>query len=74
MSDTDISRYVDISDLQKALTEEEMEAVKAILSEISSDGRSPTLDGLWQADYEEIPVDIYTFITDRRFLGDSFVS
>ena len=45
MSDTDISRYVDISDLQKALTEEEMEAVKAILSEISSDGRSPTLDG-----------------------------
>lgn len=74
MSDTDISRYVDISDLQKALTEEEMEAVKAILSEISSDGRSPTLDGLWQADYEEIPVDIYTFITDRRYLGDSFVS
>lgn len=72
--ETDISKYVDISDLQTALSKEEMEAVKAILSEISSDGRSPTLDGLWQADYEEVPVDIYTFITDRRYLGDSFVS
>lgn len=70
----DINQIVDISDLQKALSSEEMEAVKAILSEISSTGESPTLDGLWQADYEEIPVDIYTFLTDRRYLGDSFVS
>lgn len=70
----DINQIVDISDLQKALSSEEMEAVKAILSEISSTGESPTLDGLWQADYEEVPVDIYTFLTDRRYLGDSFVS
>ena len=65
---------IDISDIENALTPEEMNAVRQILTEISDKGESTTLNDLWQADYEEVPVDIYTFITDRRYLGDSFVS
>lgn len=69
-----VSDLVDFSEMKEALTAEEFEAVRAILSELSNDGESHTLDALWQADYEEIPVDILTFITDRRYLGESFVA
>lgn len=69
-----VSDLVDFSEMKEALTAEEFEAVRAILSELSNDGESRTLDALWQADYEEIPVDIITFITDRRYLGESFVA
>lgn len=69
-----VSDLVDFSEMKEALTAEEFEAVRAILSELSNDGESRTLDALWQADYEEIPVDILTFITDRRYLGESFVA
>lgn len=64
---------LDISDLQGALTSEEEAAIRTILSEIAQGGSSETLNNLWYADYEEIPVDIYTFITDRRYLGESFL-
>lgn len=30
------------------------------------------VNALWASDYEEIPVDIETFITDKRYLGSSF--
>ncbi len=73
MNPDKLLEQLDISDLQDALTEEEKDTVRAILSEISDQGSSATLENLWYADYEEIPVDIYTFITDRRYLGESFL-
>ena len=73
MNPDKLLEQLDISDLQDALTEEEKDTIRAILSEISDQGSSATLENLWYADYEEIPVDIYTFITDRRYLGESFL-
>ena len=31
------------------------------------------VNALWASDYEEIPVDIETFITNKRYLGSSFI-
>lgn len=73
MNPDELLDKLDISDLQGALTEEEKEVVRAILAEISAKGSSATLDNIWYSDYEEIPVDIYTFITDKRYLGESFL-
>lgn len=64
---------IDISDLQQSLSPEEQEAVLSILKEYSDSGTSDTLQGIWMSDYEEIPVDIKTFITDPEFLGKIFV-
>ena len=56
----------------KELTEEEQQAVIQIIQEFrDNDGFSQTLDDMWKADYEEVPVDIMTFICDDRFLGKS---
>ena len=62
---------IDKSKFQE-LTEEEQQIVIQILREFSeNDGFSQTLDEMWKADYEEIPVDIMTFICEDRFLGKS---
>lgn len=56
----------------KELTEEEQQAVIQIIQEFrDNDGFSQTLDDMWKADYNEIPVDIITFICDDRFIGRS---
>ena len=56
----------------KELTAEEQQFVIQILQEFrDNEGYSQTLDDMWKADYEEIPVDIVTFICDDRFLGKS---
>jgi hypothetical protein len=43
--------------------------LKKILQEISDTGYSDTYKNLWLADYKEIPVDKYTFLTDPYYLG-----
>ena len=51
------------------LSEEEKQEVKNIIKEISSNGKSEQLLDLYYDDYEEIPVDIDTFLEDERYLG-----
>lgn len=51
------------------LSEKEREIALKILKEMSNDGKSKTLDNIKYADYDEIPVDIETFLTDDRYLG-----
>lgn len=54
------------------LPKEQQELVIKILEEFrDNDGFSKTLDDIWMADYEEIPVDVVTFISDDRYLGKS---
>lgn len=59
---------VDLSEL----TEEERKAVLEILGEISENNNSEKYNELLQADYEEIPVDIETFLKDRQYMGNSW--
>ena len=52
-----------------SLSAEELQAVREILSEISEDGTSETYDKINLADYEEVPVDLVTFLCRDDLLG-----
>lgn len=52
------------------LSESERQVVDEVLKEIAS-GSLDTYDQLYYSDYDEIPVDFLTFITDDRYLGKS---
>lgn len=52
------------------LTPEEIQKVKEILGEIVEDGKSEELNDLYYEDYEEIPVDLTTFLCDDMYLGN----
>lgn len=73
MSNIDLSK-IDISELTSSLSSEELRTVRSVLSELSSKDDSSLLDAIWAEDYDEIPVDIHTFITDKRYLGNSFMT
>ena len=51
------------------LTPEEKKAALEILKEYAAKGESELLDELKYSDFEEIPVDIETFLDDPRYLG-----
>lgn len=51
------------------LSSEEKELALKILSEYSNTGNSETYTELLISDYEEVPVDIVTFIKDDKYLG-----
>lgn len=53
------------------LSDEEYSVFLDILKETSADGFSKTYQNLRYEDYEEIPVDIKTFICDKDYLGVS---
>ena len=53
----------------EGLSEEERELTFKILNEIQNNGSSSTLDNIYNEDYEEIPVDIDTFIEDDQYIG-----
>lgn len=53
-----------------SLTAEEREAVHKILAEVSENGKSENLTNLYYEDYEEIPVDLETFLCDDMYLGN----
>lgn len=53
------------------LSEQEKEYALNILKEFAKEGKSKTFTNLLYEDYKEIPVDIETFITDDRYLGQS---
>ena len=56
-------------DQLNSLSPEERALALEILKEYSKDGQSAILEDLKYSDYEEIPVDIMTFITEERYLG-----
>lgn len=53
------------------LTEDERKAALEILKQISDNGVSDRLNSLMLEDWAEIPVDIETFLHDRRYLGNA---
>jgi len=58
-------------DILSRLSPEEHALTLKILNEMSSNGNSDTLNALYKEDYDEIPVDIDTFISDEKYLGKS---
>lgn len=69
ISNTDLLKNLDEL---KGLSEEEQKVALQILNEISKQGDSRLFRDLKYADYDEIPVDIETFITDDRYLGKAW--
>ena len=59
---------IDTSILDK-LSPEEKKLALEILKQYSTDGKSSILEDLKYSDFEEIPVDIDTFLDDDRYLG-----
>ena len=51
------------------LDEKEKALALSILKEVSATGKSELLDDLKYADFDEIPVDIDTFLDDDDYLG-----
>ena len=63
--------YLNISELDN-LTEAERKIALEILQQYSQDGNSDLYNELLYADYDEIPVDIMTFVKDERYLGNAW--
>lgn len=55
----------------EGLSEKEKEYALSILKEFSEKGKSEKYEDLLYNDYSEIPVDISTFIHDKRYLGNA---
>ena len=53
------------------LSEQERTAVLEILNQITETGSSSKLDNILNEDWDEIPVDIHTFLHDKRYLGNA---
>ncbi|WP_300924749.1 hypothetical protein [uncultured Clostridium sp.] len=51
------------------LTPEERKVTLQILSQLSKEGKSKAYEDILYQDYEEIPVDIETFMKDPQYLG-----
>lgn len=58
-----------IKKIYSSCSEDDQKILRQILLEVSKYGRSDTYEQLWLADYKEIPVDKYTFLTDSYYLG-----
>lgn len=61
-----------ISKELKNLTKEEQTLALQILKEMSEKGNSQIYENLRYAEYKEVPVDIETFLTDDRYLGQAW--
>ena len=76
MNQMRISDYHDtlpfrIKNIYSQCNEKERYYLRKILEELSATGDSQTYNDIWLSDYNEIPVDIETFITDEMYLGKS---
>lgn len=56
------------------LSQEEQNLVLQILSQYEKDGNSQIYNDIIYADYEEIPVDIITFLHDPHYLGNALIN
>ncbi len=63
-----MSNEINLDQLNRLSPEERALALE-ILKEYSQEGHSDILDDLKYSDYEEVPVDIMTFISEERYLG-----
>ena len=61
---------VDINKALEGLSPEERAAAMEILQQFAEQGSSELLDDLKYSDFDEIPVDIETFLDDPTYLGD----
>lgn len=61
----------DFTELQN-LSESERKAALEILKQFSKQGKSDKFNDLIYEDYEEIPVDIETFVDDYNYLGNAW--
>ena len=61
-----------ISNELNNLNEKEKELALKILKELSEKGNSQIYDDLRYAEYKEVPVDIETFLSDDRYLGQAW--
>lgn len=59
----------DITDNFKNLTEDEKKLALTILHQMVKDGKSPIFEDLKYNDFEEIPVDIETFLDNDKYLA-----
>lgn len=59
-------------DILKSLSEDERAIALSILKELGESGESSTYNDLIFSDYNEIPVDIETFLTDDNYLGKAW--
>lgn len=57
--------------IYNSLNPSEQETLLKILDEIAETGESSTYEQIWLEDYEEIPVDIDTFLEDPKYLGNA---
>ena len=64
---------IDDYELLKSLSPEERKAALAMLKEFGEKGYSEAYNDLVYSDYDEIPVDIETFMFDKRYLGNGLV-
>lgn len=67
----DINELKDLPEF-KGLKPEELSLVNNILTEINSSGYSSMYESLRYADFNEIPVDIETFVDDYKYLGNAW--
>ena len=68
-----ISNEINLEQLNKLSPEERALALE-ILREYSQEGYSTLLENLKYSDFEEVPVDIMTFISEERYLGRGLYS
>lgn len=61
----------DFKDLLEDLSEQEKQEVYKILNEYNNNGESKSLSALYDEDFEEIPVDIDTFLEDDMYCGQT---
>lgn len=68
----DLNNLLKITDDEfQSLDTKDQEFVLKILNEYKETGKSKTLDDLYYCDYEEIPVDINTFLHSQKYLGNA---
>ena len=60
-----------INSVMDRLTAKEKELAISILQQYANEGHSNLLDDLILSDYDEAPVDIHTFLHDKRYLGNA---
>ena len=64
---------IDDYELLKNLTPEERQVALSMLKEFGEKGYSEQFNELIYSDYDEIPVDIETFLFDKRYLGNGLI-
>jgi len=65
----DIANNNDNVQLLNGLSDDERAIVRQILLDVSENGKSEDLTNLYYEDYEEIPVDLETFLCEEQYLG-----